>query len=253
MKETEQLKITHEKNEQANEELAKLRAEVQEKSKSLENLNEQQAEMERILYEEKTNAEQHNIVLAKKDNDYHELKVLLEEKLTQIEVQQNQNIDLGSKFKLVKEKRENGLKEIAKLKKQLEESEPKNNTNSPKINNEEAQNAAKQNDYNSKIEQRVEKFNMMVGFGGNSLESQTYNMGQRPSFINNKQDTSVSSIQPVEFDFEEFLQKMMGDQQKSYKKVVMLIPQDDVSANKTIIDVERRLNDLINQVCDHMA
>jgi chromosome segregation ATPase len=92
-----------------------------EKNQLLDDLNGQFSESERYLYEEKSKSEQHNIVLARKDNEFSDLRRILEEKLEEFQAVQLEKMEISGKFKAVREKRENGLREIKKLRKKIDD------------------------------------------------------------------------------------------------------------------------------------
>ena len=85
VKEQEAIVEKNNAEEKNTEELVKLRQEGEQKTKQLSELHEQMAETEMYLYQEKTTTEQHNIILAKKDNELEDIKKILEDKIEQIE------------------------------------------------------------------------------------------------------------------------------------------------------------------------
>lgn len=51
----------------------------------------------------------------------------------------------------------------------------------------------------------------------------------------------------------EFLESTLMDLQKIYKKIVILLPLSDIEANRSVIEVERKMNAIINGLCENIA
>jgi hypothetical protein len=51
----------------------------------------------------------------------------------------------------------------------------------------------------------------------------------------------------------EFLEVTLMDLQKIYKKIVILLPLSDIEANRSVIEVERQMNAIINGLCENIA
>ena len=194
--------------------------ELDELKKNLENQKKENFDQQEKLsdftqeqLEERSKIDQHNIVLQKKDNDFQELKKILEEKQDFIESLQNSNIREIEKVKAQKDKRKNGLKEIKKLKTKIED-----------------------------LEDQIT--NQSSWFGG------TKNSSQR----NTELDFSINDMSVmIEPNQVGVLETLVTDIQAVYKKVVLLLPLEDNEANMKVIEIERKMNNVINSIWEHIA
>lgn len=189
-----------------------LRKDLEDRKKQDEALREQLSGVEQQLTEEVSKNDQHNIVLLKKDNDFQELKKILEEKLEFIESLQATNIQEIEKVKAQKDKRKNGLKEIKKLK--------------------------------AKVEELTDEIaNQSSWFGSKTDREKNVDMD---SSIN---DMSIM-VDPSQVGV---LEKQITDLQVIYKTLVLLLPLKDPEANMKVVEIERKMNSVINCIWEHIA
>lgn len=171
---------------------------------------------------------QNNIELAQKDNDYNELKRILEEKLEIIENINERNLKLTSKSTALQVKRERGIKEIKKLQEKIESQQTEISLKSKTTRN----SYFNTNPSSRTIPTSLRNNEVNYSYHGNST--------QEISIVNEK---NIGDI----------LEVLLSDMQKVYKRIVLMLPLSDKGANESIITVEKNLNSIINKMWDHIA
>ena len=163
-----------------------------------------------VLLEEKGKLEKRlslvEALLSQRDVEMTEMKHSIEEKADMLERLQEDNKKLSTNVKVLKEKRDLGLKEIQKLRDRIEL---------------------------LKVHQAVP----------DSLNT---------SFSMSAMNDSMNLSQQEKGQVADLLQSIHFDLQKVYKEAVVLIPLEDHDKNLTLLSLERRINGIINLICDNL-